>query len=68
MVTNVVLTHPLTATMTVTGLGALALLEPGVERRRRWVILAVVAAACLAVELCRNTRPGRPSAAGTRSI
>ncbi len=51
MVTNVVLTHPLTATMTVTGLGALALLEPGVERRRRWVILAVVAAACLAVEL-----------------
>lgn len=51
LVTNVALTHPLTATMTVTGVGALALLEPSVELRRRWGTLAVVAVACLAVEL-----------------
>ncbi len=50
-VTNVALTHPLTATMTVTGVGALSLLEPGVERRRRWLVLGVVGVACLVIEL-----------------
>ena len=44
--TNVVLTHALTATMTLTGTLALAWFEPGIARRRRWLVMGSAVTGC----------------------
>ncbi|MBN2196419.1 MAG: hypothetical protein JW751_26645 [Polyangiaceae bacterium] len=49
--TNAVLTHPLTATMTVTGVICMAWFEAEVSWRRRWLVIGLAAASSGLVEL-----------------